>query len=143
MSPVKFGPVLRCRLISALAFVGEETLSRCSSQPMQSLTRSASIQPRQPLYSVSPQTCSLSSGLGGVLIAIASLVDFQRDFLEDGGFGEVQGGNLTAVQESVKPAAAVLKLARRAGLTIIHTREGHEPGLRDCPTCKVSPTSFV
>jgi nicotinamidase-related amidase len=44
---------------------------------------------------------------------------------------------LTAVQESAKPAAAVLKLARQAGLTVIHTREGHEPGLRDCPTCKV------
>lgn len=64
-------------------------------------------------------------------------VDFQRDFLEDGGFGEVQGGNLTAVQASVGPAAAVLKLARRAGMTVVHTREGHEPGLRDCPTCKV------
>lgn len=65
------------------------------------------------------------------------LVDFQRDFLEGGGFGEIQGGNLAAVQESVKPAAAILKLARKAGLTVVHTREGHEPGLRDCPTSKV------
>lgn len=73
---------------------------------------------------------------------IASLVDFQRDFLEEGGFGEVQGGNLAAVQESVKPAAAVLKLARKAGFTVVHTREGHEPGLRDCPTCKVGRKSF-
>ena len=65
------------------------------------------------------------------------LVDFQRDFLEGGGFREIQGGNLAAVQESVKPAAAILKLARKAGLTVVHTREGHEPGLRDCPTSKV------
>jgi nicotinamidase-related amidase len=65
------------------------------------------------------------------------LVDFQRDFLESGGFGEIQGGDLTAVQASVGPAAAVLKLARRAGLTVVHTREGHDPGLQDCPTCKV------
>jgi|SRR5882757_3503836 nicotinamidase-related amidase len=66
-------------------------------------------------------------------------VDFQRDFLENGGFGEIQGGNLAAVQASVKPAAAILKLARRAGLTVVHTREGHDPALRDCPTSKVSP----
>jgi allophanate hydrolase len=66
------------------------------------------------------------------------LIDFQRDFLESGGFGDVQGGNLAAVQASVRPATAVLALARRAGLTIVHTREGHEPGLRDCPTCKLT-----
>ncbi|KIM37908.1 hypothetical protein M413DRAFT_448173 [Hebeloma cylindrosporum] len=66
------------------------------------------------------------------------LVDFQRDFLENGGFGDLQGGNLAAVQASVGPAAAVLKLARRVGLTVVHTREGHEPGLRDCPTCKLT-----
>jgi nicotinamidase-related amidase len=69
-------------------------------------------------------------------------VDFQRDFLENGGFGEVQGGNLAAVQASVKPAAAVLELARRAGLTVVHTREGHEPDLRDCPTSKVGVKQF-
>jgi nicotinamidase-related amidase len=66
------------------------------------------------------------------------LIDFQRDFLENGGFGEIQGGKLTAVQAAVKPAAAMLKLARRAGLTVVHTREGHEPGLRDCPTSKLT-----
>lgn len=71
------------------------------------------------------------------VIFIAILVDYQRDFIEDGGFGEIQGGNLAAVQASVGPAAAVLKLARKAGIMIVHTREGHEPGLRDCPTCKV------
>ena len=64
-------------------------------------------------------------------------VDFQRDFIEEGGFGEVQGGSLAAVQDAVKPAAKILKLSRRAGLMVVHTREGHEPSLRDCPTCKV------
>jgi hypothetical protein len=72
-----------------------------------------------------------------VVTSIAFSVDFQRDFLEDGGFGEIQGGNLTAVQASIGPASAVLKLARRAGLTVVHTREGHDPTLRDCPTAKV------
>lgn len=77
-----------------------------------------------------------------MIVTSRLLVDFQRDFMEDGGFGEIQGGNLAAVQASVKPAAAILKLARKAGLTVVHTREGHEPGLRDCPTCKVSCNAF-
>ena len=72
------------------------------------------------------------------MTSIAYPVDFQRDFIESGGFGEIQGGDLTAVQASVKPAAAILQLARKAGLTIVHTREGHEPDLLDCPTPKVS-----
>src|ERR1700722_6418481 len=76
------------------------------------------------------------------MTSISPPVDFQRDFLEDGGFGEIQGGDLTAVQAAVRPTAAILKLARRAGLRVVHTREGHEPGLRDCPTCKVRPKSF-
>jgi len=75
--------------------------------------------------------------------SIASSVDFQRDFIETGGFGEIQGGDLTAVKASVGPAAAVLKFARRAGLMVVHTREGHEPSLRDCPTSKASPNSFT
>jgi nicotinamidase-related amidase len=65
------------------------------------------------------------------------LVDFTHDFVENGGFREIQGVDLAAIQASVKPAAAIPKLARKAGLTIVNTREGHEPGLRDCPTCKV------
>jgi hypothetical protein len=65
-------------------------------------------------------------------------VDFQRDFIEEGGYGEIESSNhLAAVQEAVKPAVALLQLSRRAGLTIVHTREGHEANLTDCPTCKV------
>ncbi len=70
-------------------------------------------------------------------------VDFQRDFIEPGGFGEIQGVRLDAVAKAVGPAAEVLKLARAAGLTVVHTREGHEPGLRDCPTCKVKTCPII
>lgn len=67
-----------------------------------------------------------------------SAVDFQKDFIEPGGFGEIQGANLKDVQASVEPAKRLLNLARRSKLgAIIHTREGHDPSLNDCPTPKV------
>jgi hypothetical protein len=64
-------------------------------------------------------------------------VDFQGDFILEGGFGEVQGANLKSVQDAVGPAKKLLDLSRKAGLTVIHTREGHDPSLKDCPTPKV------
>jgi len=37
---------------------------------------------------------------------------------------------------AVDPLRAVLAAAREAGMTIIHTREGHRPDLGDCPPSK-------
>ena len=34
------------------------------------------------------------------------------------------------------PAEQVLKVARAAGLLVVHTREGHRPDLADCPPAK-------
>jgi len=94
------------------------------------------------LSSFTSRTCFFMTYVDTIMSLISLLVDFQRDFIEEGGFGEIQGGNLAAVQAAVKPAAALLRLARKAGLTVVHTREGHEPRLRDCPTCKVRLCSF-
>lgn len=65
------------------------------------------------------------------------IIDMQRDFISKGGFGEIQGGNLEAVQASVKPTKTMLDDCRQAGLTVVHTREGHLPDLADCPSSKV------
>ncbi|KZO89552.1 amidase signature enzyme [Calocera viscosa TUFC12733] len=71
------------------------------------------------------------------------LVDMQRDFLEAGGFGDIQsGGNLQAVRAVVAPIMRLLNAARDAGLTVIHTREGHAPDLSDCPTPKLNRQRF-
>ena len=65
------------------------------------------------------------------------IIDMQRDFLEPGGFGESLGNDISLLSSAVKPCRALLEGARRAGLLVIHTREGHRPDMADAPTAKV------
>jgi nicotinamidase-related amidase len=65
------------------------------------------------------------------------VIDMQRDFILAGGFGEIQGGNLEAVQASIAPTKQLLDACRNAGLQIVHTREGQVPSLADCPSSKL------
>jgi nicotinamidase-related amidase len=75
------------------------------------------------------------------------IIDMQRDFLLKGGFGDLQSASqLAAVQKIIPATLSVLQACRDTGVTVIHTREGHEPSLLDCPPPKLtrqkaSPTS--
>ena len=61
----------------------------------------------------------------------------QRDFVEPGGFGELLGNDVSLLRSTIEPCQRVLEAARRAGLPVIHTREGHRPDLTDAPPSKL------
>ncbi len=73
----------------------------------------------------------------GLARAALIIIDMQRDFLEPGGFGAALGNDVSLLRAAVAPCQAVLAAARRAGLPVIHTREGHRPDLSDAPRLKV------
>jgi nicotinamidase-related amidase len=65
------------------------------------------------------------------------MIDMQRDFLEPGGFGETLGNDVSLLARAVGPCGALLEGARRRGMLVVHTREGHRPDLSDAPKAKV------
>jgi len=66
------------------------------------------------------------------------VIDMQCDFVEPGGFGELLGNDVTAMRYIIDPLRRVLAASRAAGMTVIHTREGHQPDLSDCPPSKLA-----
>jgi nicotinamidase-related amidase len=66
------------------------------------------------------------------------IIDMQRDFVEPGGFGEALGNDVSPLRATIEPTRKVLERARKLGMMVIHTREGHRADLSDCPPTKMA-----
>ena len=64
------------------------------------------------------------------------VIDMQRDFAEEGGFGASLGNDVSRVTRIVPDVKRLIEGFRAAGLTVIHTMECHRPDLSDLPPAK-------
>src|SRR2546421_69978 len=64
------------------------------------------------------------------------MIDMQRDFVEEGGFGAALGNDVSRLRPIIPAVARIIDAFRRHGLLVIHTREGHRADLSDCPPAK-------
>jgi nicotinamidase-related amidase len=64
------------------------------------------------------------------------IIDMQRDFVEPGGFGAALGNDVSRLRRAIPPIRLALDAARRAGMLVVHTREGHRADLTDLPPSK-------
>ena len=71
------------------------------------------------------------------------MIDFQVDFMNKEGFGEKLGNDVSKLRRTIEPARSVLASCRKAGLTVIHTREGHRPELSDVSSLKAGDRSTI
>jgi nicotinamidase-related amidase len=71
------------------------------------------------------------------------VIDMQHDFCSPGGYVDHSGADVAMLRKPIDAIQAMLQAARRLGMTVIYTREGHRPDLADCPAAKLERTQWV
>ncbi|MGQ0544116.1 MAG: cysteine hydrolase family protein [Betaproteobacteria bacterium] len=71
------------------------------------------------------------------------VIDVQNDFCSPGGYMEHAGVDVSNLRKPVEPIQRLLKEARRVGMYVIFTREGHRPGLQTVPASFMERTQFA
>ena len=61
------------------------------------------------------------------------MIDWQRDFVQEGGFGATLGNDVALLKAGLPGAQRLLAAARAAGLLVVHTLEAHKPDLSGAP----------
>eukprot|EP01126_Amoeba_proteus_P038118 TRINITY_DN3962_c0_g2_i5.p1 TRINITY_DN3962_c0_g2~~TRINITY_DN3962_c0_g2_i5.p1 ORF type:complete len:810 (-),score=119.80 TRINITY_DN3962_c0_g2_i5:101-2530(-) len=64
------------------------------------------------------------------------VIDMQRDFMELGGYMNLVNPTWKPDTSIIDPIKNLLRRFRKEGYHVIHTREGHEPNLKDLPANK-------
>jgi nicotinamidase-related amidase len=65
------------------------------------------------------------------------VIDMQRDFCDERGYAARAGLDTARLSAVVGKVGELLTAARRTGILVAHTREGHLPDLSDCPPEKL------
>jgi nicotinamidase-related amidase len=84
-----------------------------------------------PTIAAQPYAYSFPAGKIALIV-----IDMQRDFIEEGGFGSVLGNDVRPLARIVPTVRRLIDGFRANHRPIIHTREGHRPDLSDCPPSK-------
>jgi len=64
------------------------------------------------------------------------LIDMQRDFCAPGGYADQAGLDIQRLRGPIPVQEVLLACARRLGMLVVHTREGHRSDLSDLSRCK-------
>lgn len=66
------------------------------------------------------------------------VIDMQRDFVLEGGFGSTLGNNVKLLQAIVPTVSFLLETCREHKIQLVHTLEAHLADLSDCPLAKLT-----
>ena len=64
------------------------------------------------------------------------VIDMQVDFCGEGGWASMAGSDLAMMREPIDPTRRVINTARKWGMAVLYTREGHRPDGSDLTAVK-------